>query len=380
MIKTRLRYCVFDPDPNGNARYYVRKPGRPKIRIREPFEDAGGNITSEFTKAYFDAIATFDGAAPVPKVPREKTFYWLVDQYFRSPEFARYDELTKADKRGVLNRYCETAGDLPYGSLRKEDVERSRDKRSKTPGAADKLVKYLRVMFKWAIDKKHAQQNPATGVAKINTESLGWHTWTPAEVDIYRKRHEIGTKARLALELMLNVGARISDAARIGRQHEAEGWLKFVAWKNRNKKSRKTIECPITRDLAAALAATPTGDMTYLANDLGRAFTINGLGNKMRDWCDAADLPQCSAHGLRKAAAVILAENGATAPELCALFGWSKLETAEIYIREAQKRKMVGNAFARLDQYRNRESVSVSRTKGPTETNRGKNRDKSKRK
>jgi hypothetical protein len=82
---------------------------------------------------------------------------------------------------------------------------------------------------------------------------------------------------------MLNVGARISDAARIGRQHEAAGWLKFVAWKNRNKKSRKTIECPITRDLAAALAATPTGDMTYLANDLGRAFTINGLGNKMRD-------------------------------------------------------------------------------------------------
>lgn len=39
MIKTRLRYCVFDPDPNGNARYYVRKPGRAKIRIREPFED-----------------------------------------------------------------------------------------------------------------------------------------------------------------------------------------------------------------------------------------------------------------------------------------------------------------------------------------------------
>ena len=225
---------------------------------------------------------------------------------------------------------------------------------------------------------RHAQQNPAIGVTKINTESAGWHTWTPAEVDIYRKRHKIGTKARLILELMMNVGARISDAARIGRQHEAEGWLKFVAWKNRNKKSRKTIECPITPDLAAALAATPTGDMTYLVNDLGRAFTINGLGNKMRDWCDAAGLPQCSSHGLRKAAAVIVAENGATAPELCALFGWSKLETAEIYIREAQKRKMVGNAFARLDEYRNRKSVSVPVPKKKNETNRRKSRAKSK--
>jgi hypothetical protein len=75
---------------------------------------------------------------------------------------------------------------------------------------------------------------------------------------------------------------------------------------------------------------------------------------------------------------VILAETGATAPELCALFGWSKLETAEIYIREAQKRKMVGNAFARLDEYRNRESVSVSGPQTTTETNKEKSRAKTK--
>jgi hypothetical protein len=51
------------------------------------------------------------------------------------------------------------------------------------------------------------------------------------------------------------------------------------------------------------------------------AFTINGLGNKMREWYNAAGLPQCSSHGLRKAALAILPENGATAPELCALYG-----------------------------------------------------------
>jgi site-specific recombinase XerD len=381
MIKTTLRYCVFDPDPNGNERYYVRKPGRRKIRIREVYKDTTGQITPEFMKAYFDALEAVDGAKVAPKLPREKTFFWLVDQYFRSPPFKKYDDLTKADKRGVLNRFCEAVGDLPYAAYRKEDVERSRDKRSSTPGATDKLVKYIRVMFDWAVKAKHMAHNPAIGVDKINTESEGWHTWTPAEVDTYRQHHKIGTKARLALELMLNVGARISDAARIGRQHEAaDGWLKFVAWKNRNKKSRKTIECPITRDLAAALAATPTGDMTYLINDLGSAFTIKGLGNKIRDWCDAAGLPQCSSHGLRKAAAVVMAENGATAPELCALFGWSKLETAEIYIREAQKRKMVSNAFARLEEYRNRESVSVPGPKKPHETNRKKYRGKSKQK
>lgn len=38
-----------------------------------------------------------------------------------------------------------------------------------------------------------------------------------------------------------------------------------------------------------------------------------GLGNKMRQWCDQAELPHCRAHGIRKAGATIAAENGATA-------------------------------------------------------------------
>jgi site-specific recombinase XerD len=104
-------------------------------------------------------------------------------------------------------------------------------------------------------------------------------------------------------------------------------------------------------------------------NDQGRAFTIAGFGNKMREWCDAAELPQCSSHGLRKASAVAMAESGATAPEMCALFGWSKLETAEIYIRQARKRVMVDNAFARLDEHR-RKSVSLKGRKSGDETKR----------
>jgi integrase len=187
----------------------------------------------------------------------------------------------------------------------------------------------------------------------------------------------------LALEIMLTIGARRSDACRIGRQHETDGgqWLSFVAWKGRNKvKTRKTINAEIRPELRKALAATPLGDTTYLVNDQGKPFTIAGFGNKMREWCDAAKLPQCSAHGLRKSSAVEMAESGATAPELCALFGWSKLETAEVYIREAQKKTMVGNAFARLDEYRDRKSVSVLKAGMDDETIRGKNDGKTTRK
>ncbi|UQR65105.1 hypothetical protein LRP30_07600 [Bradyrhizobium sp. C-145] len=56
MIKTRLKYCVFDPDRRGNPRYYVRKPGHKKIRIHQAFEDETGHVTAEFMKAYFEAL------------------------------------------------------------------------------------------------------------------------------------------------------------------------------------------------------------------------------------------------------------------------------------------------------------------------------------
>ncbi len=48
----------------------------------------------------------------------------------------------------------------------------------------------------------------------------------------------------------------------------------------------------------------------------GKPFTTSGFGNKFRDWCDEADLPHCSAHGIRKHASVIAAENGATEHQL----------------------------------------------------------------
>jgi integrase len=360
MIKARLKYLVNDRRGDRD-RYYVDKPGHRKIRIWVEMGKDGP--TPEFMAEYFKALDALDRKIEPLQTPREKTFDWLVDQYFKSPKFKNFDPITQADKRSVLNRFCKTAGKLPYAAFRKKDVEASQDKRRETPAAADKLVKYLRSLFEWAIKNEHATFNPAVGVEKIH-DSEGWHTWAPAEVDAYRKHHAIGTKARLALEIFLNVGARISDVARIGRQHESEGRLKFVAWKGRGKtKTRREIDVPISRDLAVALASTATGDMTYLVTDNGSAFTINGLGNKMRDWCDAAGLPNCSAHGLRKAAAVALAESGATAPELCAIFGWSKLETAEIYIRQANKAKMSSNAIQRLDEYRNKQNPLTSKSK-----------------
>jgi hypothetical protein len=47
----------------------------------------------------------------------------------------------------------------------------------------------------------------------------GHLTWGDSEIAKYRKAHQLGTVARVALELMLNVAARRGDACRLGRRH-----------------------------------------------------------------------------------------------------------------------------------------------------------------
>jgi hypothetical protein len=56
-------------------------------------------------------------------------------------------------------------------------------------------------------------------------------------------------------------------------------------------------------------------------------------------------LPQCTAHGLKKAGATIAAENGATTRQLMAMFDWDTPEMAEVYTRAAEQKKLAGEGM-----------------------------------
>ena len=85
-----------------------------------------------------------------------------------------------------------------------------------------------------------------------------------------------------------------------------------------------------------------------MITSFGAPYTVAGFGNKMREWCDEAGLPHCSAHGLRKAAARRVAENGGTQQELMAVGGWANDKDAAPYVRDANKAQMAGTAVARV--------------------------------
>ena len=96
------------------------------------------------------------------------------------------------------------------------------------------------------------------------------------------------------------------------------------------------------------LIAAASRLLTFLITEFGKPFTANGFGNKFKDWCRQADLPHCSAHGVRKATATELAEAGATPHEIGAITGHTSLKEIERYTKAARRRGLATQGMAKL--------------------------------
>ncbi|MBZ9818927.1 tyrosine-type recombinase/integrase [Mesorhizobium sp. CA4] len=353
MPKKLPKGVTVDRDRHGNVRLYYRAAGREKVRLREtpgtkPFEDevACARLGIPYVKPDTESAAASD----IGKPAAEGTFRWLCQQYKKR---AKISAGVLARRATILDDICESKvkagpkkgakrGTLPFAFMERKHVLEIRDELRDTPGAQNEVVKVVSAMFGWAVDNEVAKVNPALKIKRLYSGD-GFHTWTIEEVRQFEERHPLGSKARLALHLGLFTGLRREDLAILGRQHFKNGWL-HIKPKKTTKSSGVDVELPILPELQATIDASPCGDLTFLVSEWGTPFTVNTLGNKMRDWCDQAGLPQCSLHGLRKAGATIAAENGATDEQLMAIFGWTTKQQTTLYTRKAQRRRMAGAA------------------------------------
>lgn len=357
-MQVKIDYLSRDVDRHGNVRLYVRRAGCPKVRIREKIG------TQAFWEAYHAALEI----EPKTETP-VGSLRWLTIRYRKSAEFKELGRATRRQRTSHLERFCaakmgpdkKPAGGKPFKYLEPKHVRIWRDDNTDMPEATNSIMKALRVMFHWAVEADIAEKNPAKDVPYLKNKSDGFHAWTAAEVEQFKRRHPIGTKAYLALSLLLYTGVRRSDVVRLGRQMEKNGWLHFTETKGRDKLVKER-DLPILPELRAAIAAYPSGHLTYLITAHGRSFTAQGFGNWFRVRCDEAGLKHCSAHGLRKAAATIAAENGASEKQLMAIFGWESGRQAGHYTKRADRKRLAGDAMHLLVSHNFDESVPPEKT------------------
>jgi integrase len=363
-VKIDLPNLYEDEDRHGNTRRYarIREGGRSrKIRLKH----APG--TPEFLVEYNSALAMLRGEAAArarPPQARAKevfahTLAGLAHGYFNSSEFQGKDKTSQRVRRQIIEDCLReplkpgsklAVGDVPYLRVDARHMLLLRDRRKDAPGAANNRLKYMSALFGWAIDRKVDKlgANPCRDVKKLQYASDGFYTWTREDVAAFIRRHSKGSMAYLALCLMLFLGARRGDAIRLGPLNMRGGAMTYVPRKTAHKRAEPSVK-PVLAPLAEAIKATRTAGLrTFLVTNKGQPFSDAGFGNKMREWCDQAGLPECSSHGLKKIAATICAEAGATDRQMMALFDWSSEKMAGVYTSKANKVRLAQAGAAAL--------------------------------
>lgn len=336
------RYVTPYKDRHGKTRYRYRRDGVDRHLPGNPGD-----------AVFKEALQAARNAEPV-RIERHAygSIDWLLTEYYKSNKFNRAGDVRQKVARGILEAFRKEYGKDLAANFRWDHIEsilrakaQKRVEGKRTVGgieAARALHKQLKRLFAHAVKLGLMPANPAEQADTIRArKGEGRHSWTEKEIAQYCARHPLGTKARLAMEIMLWTGQRREDCARFGPQHIKGGKVDWVA-----AKGAKPMKLPVAPQLTAAIQAMPSvGIKTFLVTSFGKPFSIAGFGNKMREWCDEAGLPQCSAHGLRKAFARRAAELGATQAMLKAIGGWEQDAEVSTYTKKADQARLADMAL-----------------------------------
>ena len=149
-------------------------------------------------------------------------------------------------RRAILEKWRNEDGEKRFAGIRSHHLANMLEPMK--PNAQKNWIKTLRGLMKFGKKMKLRADDPTQDVKAIKTgKSMGHMTWLEPQVAQYRKCHEIGTMARLALELLLNIAGRRQDAHMLGRQHlNRDGKLSWRPQKTR-RSTGKTLTIPSCR-------------------------------------------------------------------------------------------------------------------------------------
>ena len=276
LIRRPSKYPKFTHgfiDRHGKTRFYFRRRGFKKVPL------PGLPWSPEFMQAYEAALAGQRVEVGSSRV-KPGTIRALAVSYFSSTAFRSLKPSSQSGRRSVIEKFCRELdreghplGDKSGATLQREHIVRLLAARAEKPESANALRKALRAMMQHAVEMGLRPDDPTRDVKAIKVKTEGFHSWTDAEISQFEARHPVGSRARLALALLLYTGQRGSDVVGMGRQHVRDGAILV-----QQIKTGVRLEIPIYADLAEIIAATPSAGLAFLANDHGRPFTIGHFG------------------------------------------------------------------------------------------------------
>ena len=338
IARTLPKYCSWNTD----------RHGRKRVRFRKGFYStylSGIPYAEDFMQRYHASLA--GNAQQLQDFKEDRiepgTIDAVIVNFYRSTDFLKLKYTTQRVRKNVLEKFRVLHGKKRVALLTAAHLKAIIGDMADRPEAANNLLKVLRVLLRHAVDMGLIHDNPARNVRKFSVNSEGYHSWTENEVAAFEGRHAPGSKAHLAVSLLLYTGQRRSDVVRMGWQHITGDLLNVV-----QDKTGEFLKIPFHPKLATAIGNRPCTNMTFLLTEVGAPFTAAGFGNWFRDRCDEAGLQHCSAHGLRKACATRLANAGCTTEQIKSITGHKTLSEVARYTKAADQERNAKQALANL--------------------------------
>ena len=350
----RLPGLLQERHRNGSPRWRVRVEGDTTRRIPLPV----GPDHADFLHHYHAARAG-ETWRPGRVHAVERSLDWLCGRYLdflqRMVEAGQMSPATLRQRRSVLTRLCDhlDPDGTRYGACDMDAPTSAflavRDAWADRPGAADNLVKTIRAVYAWSIERGEMDHNPAAGIASINRTGSGAVPWTADDLRRFKEHHPRGTTPHLWLTLQAFTACRIGDAIWLGRGNETvvdgQVWLE---WQPR-KRGSAPVSIPMLPPLYEATRASNVVGAAYILGQRGRPYSsAESLRNQVRRWCDDAGLPERSSHGIRKAMGELMAENGCTQHQIMAVMAHTNARTSEVYTKHAKRRTLAADGMAAL--------------------------------
>ncbi|MDO6799401.1 site-specific integrase [Shimia thalassica] len=345
----KLKFPGYVPEKmkSGETRHRVRVEGNPKKRIRIPV----GPSDPSFTEHYYAARAGYTvetkPVAPAARDSLDELARDYLDWFDAQVQAGNFDHKTLKQRKSLMTNACdfldpegERLGSLHH-QMPPEGIVYMMDQWGDRTSQADNSKKAFSAMYRWAIPRGRATSNPCTGIRNTHKSKGGATPWSSDDVKQFLKFHGPGTSARRWLYLALFTTCRISDAVVLGRSNEVirEG-VTFLEWQPK-KKGSAFVAVPIMPQLLDELRAAKVEGKTYILNAYGRPFrTTAALHERIRRWVKEAELQNRSQHGLRKAMAELMAEQGATQHQIMSVMAHTKPTTSAVYTDKADRRRL----------------------------------------
>jgi len=235
-----------------------------------------------------------------PENARDGTLSALIADFKKR----RWSKLRPASQRTYghcLNRLEAEGGDRLVSAMTRRDIYALLDRMNETPVYANLMLSVLRTLLEWGVPRGYRDDNPATGVKRVEVEDSGHVPW-PEEGYRYVMENAPTHFRRMAF-LGRATGQRKSDLIKMRPADLTEDGINLRIGKLRDKPHM----VPLTKGQMAEIKSWGVRDLEFFITTptVGKRCSANYLNQIWNEWRKGAAPvrdQKMTIHGLRATA------------------------------------------------------------------------------